>query len=443
MEIPVIQWHVANDAGLAAASCGIPRVAGAASPKDDAIGLLKLAAEVEHALMVQYLYAAQSLRGSDAKTLNMVAVQEMGHLLTVQNLLLAITGVNSHGWPSTIHLGRDSLRRASELNPLPLTLESLSLTTLGNFVVIESPVRLDDAALSARIETLRHKAGKAGYTARPVHALYAAIRWLFQADDQTHPDFAGAGACTHGWHIADDDFTEPELIDKYAATQEEWHSIPNFVALPVRNRADALAAIDAITVQGEGIPGGDESHFARYLRLLNRMEAGDVRVRQLARTPYLPGTPAPEDPAAAPLTHPVTANWAELFNLQYEGLLVLIAWSYSKPHGSSARANAINLAIDLMNQVIQPLASDLSSRALDEHGPQQAGPTYALRDESMPSDLASFTARFDTLSKSEQETLFRIKEALNEGDDPVALLRIASIEAYCQQRQQLLREELI
>jgi hypothetical protein len=41
--------------------CRRPRIADAATPKDDAIGLLKLAAEVEHALLVQYLYAASSI----------------------------------------------------------------------------------------------------------------------------------------------------------------------------------------------------------------------------------------------------------------------------------------------------------------------------------------------------------------------------------------------
>src|SRR5262249_38031742 len=42
-------------------AAGVPRIAGAATPKEDALGLLRLAAEVEHALLVQYLYAAASI----------------------------------------------------------------------------------------------------------------------------------------------------------------------------------------------------------------------------------------------------------------------------------------------------------------------------------------------------------------------------------------------
>jgi hypothetical protein len=55
------------------------------------------AAEVEHALLTEYLYAAYSLTpGPTApaaqlrRTIVRIAVEEMGHLITVQNLLLAL-----------------------------------------------------------------------------------------------------------------------------------------------------------------------------------------------------------------------------------------------------------------------------------------------------------------------------------------------------------------
>jgi Ferritin-like len=79
------------------------------SPLDKAKILLESAAEIEHALMVQYLYAAYSLKNKEEvtdaaqkKVLNEgsatswpnillgIAREEMGHLLTVQNLLLAM-----------------------------------------------------------------------------------------------------------------------------------------------------------------------------------------------------------------------------------------------------------------------------------------------------------------------------------------------------------------
>src|ERR1044072_1311651 len=52
-------------------------------PRDEAVFLLSAAAEIEHALMVQYLYAAYSLRVVESEPL----FQE---LKAIQNLLLQI-----------------------------------------------------------------------------------------------------------------------------------------------------------------------------------------------------------------------------------------------------------------------------------------------------------------------------------------------------------------
>jgi hypothetical protein len=69
------------------------------APREQAIRLLWIGAEVEHALMVQYLYAAYSLNEQQAdegkrddvlrwrRTILEIAREEMGHLATVENLL--------------------------------------------------------------------------------------------------------------------------------------------------------------------------------------------------------------------------------------------------------------------------------------------------------------------------------------------------------------------
>jgi rubrerythrin len=66
------------------------------------IQLLHIASEIEHALMVQYLYAAYSLDDEHPRErkkvaqwrslLLSVAKEEMGHLLTVQNVLCLLGG---------------------------------------------------------------------------------------------------------------------------------------------------------------------------------------------------------------------------------------------------------------------------------------------------------------------------------------------------------------
>src|SRR3712207_849437 len=72
------------------------------SGRDYTIYLLRIAAGIEHALMAQYLYAAYSLGGPDVparlqeavrswqETILGVAKEEMGHLITVQNLLTVL-----------------------------------------------------------------------------------------------------------------------------------------------------------------------------------------------------------------------------------------------------------------------------------------------------------------------------------------------------------------
>ena len=72
--------------------------------RDYLIMLLHIGAEIEHGLMVEYLYAAYSLGGDQVParqrarvqgwrdTILTVAVEEMGHLLCVQNLLCLLGG---------------------------------------------------------------------------------------------------------------------------------------------------------------------------------------------------------------------------------------------------------------------------------------------------------------------------------------------------------------
>ena len=140
----------------------LPTTVDASSPKDDAVGLLRLAAEVEHALMVQYLYAAVSLADDpDARQkLLAVAIQEMDHLLSLQNLLIALDG------PAGIYLGRDHLRLSSVFNPLPLDFEPVGELALAKFVVVEAP-EVFGRCDAARACALARSAGGGGAGARP------------------------------------------------------------------------------------------------------------------------------------------------------------------------------------------------------------------------------------------------------------------------------------
>ena len=118
----------------AVAELGIPEVEDARTPVEEARFLLQAAAEVEHALLVQYLYGAYSLHvpaGAGVRDwrnwIVQIAREEMGHLLTVQNLLLAIGG--------SLHLDREDPTPdpdQAQAYPFPLRLQPLTLSSLAS-----------------------------------------------------------------------------------------------------------------------------------------------------------------------------------------------------------------------------------------------------------------------------------------------------------------------
>src|SRR6266487_3896456 len=131
----------------------LPDLSAWQSPLDKAKILLESAAEIEHALMAQYLYAAYSLKSkkdvsdpAQKKVLDEddrsstswptrilgIAREEMGHLITVQNLLLAL------GLPP--NLEREDFPPRKDLYPFALHLEPLSQHSLAKYVVAEAPV---------------------------------------------------------------------------------------------------------------------------------------------------------------------------------------------------------------------------------------------------------------------------------------------------------------
>src|SRR6185436_17019933 len=104
--------------------------------RDYTIFLLHVAAEIEHSLMVQYLYAAYSL-ADDANARRWrevilgIAKEEMGHLITVQNILRLIGG--------PLHLEREDYPFRSEFYPFHFVLEPATKASLAKYVIAEAP----------------------------------------------------------------------------------------------------------------------------------------------------------------------------------------------------------------------------------------------------------------------------------------------------------------
>lgn len=318
-------------------------------PRDEAVFLLTAAAEIEHALMVQYLYAAYSLRvsaGTEVQALQdlllQIAREEMGHLITVQNLLQLLGGA--------FNFNREHSPYSSEIYPFRFKLEPLTLDSLAKYVIAESPDPLpstlpaEDLELLAQIK-LDARRSNNGQDVMHVGPVFARLKKLLEDP-------------THG--VRDEDFrldTGP-----LQAEFKDWGFEPKtqgvseqLIIEAIKStkvnevRAAAAGAIDRIARQGEGFdlpngnPGDTESHFERFFNHIYKpfrdlIAAGTVPTLPLAENPNT-SSPPPEPPSMMKMldvieeahatkgriTHPRARAWAHLFNLRYRLLLAFLS----------------------------------------------------------------------------------------------------------------------
>jgi len=286
------------------------------SPRDEAIFLLHVAAEVEHALLTQYLYAAYSLKSKDdlpeerraqvrawKHTLLGIAREEMGHLITVQNLLRLIGG------PLT--LNREDYPFRTGLYPFSFRLEPLSKLSLAKYVVAEMP-HLSEP--SEEIEEIKSRAaGDEPVPINRVGSLYSRLHSIFsQPTDDAE------------MHLSDTDFLTD--VSTYQAHYDDWGNGDSVLVLAINNRAEALKVIEELAEQGEGLFDAEQapSHYQRFLSIYREFpEPGDWQpTNAVPRNPST-GT-APQDVPdleAGRITHLPTRHWAQLANMRYRLLL--------------------------------------------------------------------------------------------------------------------------
>jgi hypothetical protein len=282
------------------------------APLDEAIFLLHTAAEVEHALMVQYLFALYSLRPECAEwrgALRSTAAEEMGHLVTVQNLLLALGG--------PLNFEREDFPFRS-LYPFPFELEPLSLSSLAKYTLAEKPDReIDPSILSPELLAEIGKAAvqsNEGMGVSPVGRVYARLIEVVES-------------------IPEESFRKGR--EGFMATLEEWPGAParitqnggavtdvgpGFVILPVTNRQEAVVALQAIAIQGEGATSLETNADAHFRRFLDVYKAARTKPGPIAfPVPVNPQTGEGDGPST--ISYAPTKMLAQLANLRYRFLL--------------------------------------------------------------------------------------------------------------------------
>src|SRR4051812_45414344 len=146
----------------------------ALGPRDEAIFLLHTAAEIEHALMVEYLYAGWSLPSDGVPLVQrwrrevlQVAREEMAHFAAVQNLLRFVGG--------PLNFDREDFPYRTELYPFPFRLERLHRASLARYVAAEMPAApaVDPGLLADVVATAT--GGPGGVPGDRVGALYTRL----------------------------------------------------------------------------------------------------------------------------------------------------------------------------------------------------------------------------------------------------------------------------
>ncbi len=348
------------------------------------IYMLCEAAELEHGIMCQYLFAAFSLKQTTDEGLTEaelaaaarwrrqvlhVATQEMLHLALVQNLLTAIGGPP--------HLVRPNLPQPADHYPAGVQLALLPFgeQALRHFMFLERPEGMDlgDADGLVAVGRAEPLMGGGDIVPRP-------------------QDFATVG---HLYRSIEAGFAH--LAEKYG---EEWLFVgpPRAQATPehfrwpelvtVTDLASAQRAIDTILEQGEG-PRGDwrNAHFGQFVEILD--EYLEMRKADPGFDPVRPVIAAnvrpPQGQGEVPLiTDPLTARVADLFNVGYEVLLQIFERYFAHTEETGAQLKTLaDATVRLMAGVLQPLANVITTLpAGPGHEGKNAGPSFELFYES-------------------------------------------------------------
>jgi hypothetical protein len=348
--------------------------------REPLIYMLCAAAELEHALMCEYLFAAFTLKRSTDEGLNedqlsaverwrqtllMIAKQEMLHLALNCNL------VNALG--ASPHLSRPNLPQPARHYPsgVQLTLLPFGEQALRHFLYLERPegVDFDDADGLA--------------------ALKRAVPVMGDQEIAPHlQEFATVGHLYRSIEAGFRHLAEKKVEDRLfvvPASGQVGGDLLGWPQLrPITCLDDVIQAIETIVEQGEG-PRGDwrNAHFGRFLGVLDEylaVRAANPGV-EFAR-PVLPAlVRLPENGEPADLiSDPKSAAIADLGNVAYEVLLQLLYRLLSRVDENDKQMKILSrVAVGLMFDVIEPLGDVLTTLPVGpEHPGRTAGPSFEL-----------------------------------------------------------------
>ena len=390
---------------------GIPKAEGAESPIEEAIFLLKIAAQLEQALLVEYLYAAWSIDKVSADAfarVREVAIQEMGHLITVQNMLLF---VGAKPW-----FMRQDFDPQPDIDPFSFSLEPFTKCTLEKFLITEMP---DPGSLTleqqATIADIRNRKSTALHeTLHRVGLLYAKLYWLFQPNDETPVGGWNLSAISDlsllekGWHVAD--FPGQNSVDTLQADpdESEWRYQYGHggVFRKIGSREEILQSILSVAAQGEGLVATDtQSHFNIFYSIYEEYDSAGIKLLPLPANPTI-GLIASADPIIEinRITNPLARTLCVLFDKRYKIMLVALTAGLScdRVNNSALRKKYVRWGLEEMTVAVRPLSGLLIKQPGKEGGLASqftAAPTFDIGTQPFPTELQELETLLTQLHK--------------------------------------------
>ncbi|MEP6620062.1 MAG: ferritin-like domain-containing protein [bacterium] len=326
--------------------------------RDYLIMLLHIAAELEQSLMVQYLYAAYSLGGEQARehetkvqewrnAIIGVAKEEMGHLLTVQNVICLLGG--------PISFERDDYPWDTPYYPFTFCLEPLTLQSLAKYVFAEMPERFADDDKDFDIaKAARDMLGLAG--GHPVGEIYDHIIDIV-GNEELIPD-SDFNADSYGIQASFDDWGrgyQPSPLPPHAKSTDTPRNerSTRLIIARAATRTEAVAALKDVAEQGESgqrSKSAELSHFERFARVFRELKELQDREPSWSPSRDVPVNPVIADPTRdvdkkdpgrrvqrdrrksnehpTHITAEPSRTWASLFNVRYRMLLTYLSHTY-------------------------------------------------------------------------------------------------------------------
>jgi hypothetical protein len=368
--------------------------------------LLTVDAEIEHGLMLQYLYAAYSLGGPQVppehhdkvqrwqEIILGIAKEEMGHFISIQNVLKLIG--------SPLHFERQDYPWDTPFYPFPFKLEKLTLDSLAKYIYAEAPEKWLNDDTDQEANEIKARVKQQTPNPHSVGALFEELLEYIK-DPMVIPD-EYFQAETYPLQAKFDEWGRGYDKGRRGNTKKgNPEGSPDVLVMPLASRDDAYNVLSEIAEQGEAtnLENDQLSHFMRFLTVYREMKDATTQPenawspsRNVATNPAI--SSKTEDPDASPsedqsadqeidyITNQDAINWGHLFNIRYRMLLNFLAHSFLLDNGYnsagrvSARGMIINSTFGEMYN-LRAIASVLVQLPLsDTSADKFAGPPFLV-----------------------------------------------------------------